>query len=55
MSRHRTRYLAEKGLYVCSRRYCTFTSPNLTEAVAHCVTENKAVASDQESNRAEAA
>ncbi len=55
MSRHRIRYLKDEGRYVCSRRYCTFTSNNLTVAMAHCVGENKAVASRVELGNGEAA
>ncbi len=55
MSRHRIRYLAAEGRYVCSRRFCKFTTDNLTEAMVHCVEENKAVASFAESTCAEAA
>lgn len=55
MSRHRIRYLTTEGRYVCSKRYCPFSTNNLTEAMAHTVTENKAVASDQEPTDARAA
>jgi hypothetical protein len=55
VSRHRIRFLAAKGQYVCSKRYCPFTTNNLTEAMVHCVEENKAVASTPENPHAEAA
>lgn len=55
MSRHRIRYLQSEGRYVCSKRYCAFTTNNLTEAMVHVTEENKAVASQPESHSAEAA